>query len=229
MLGGLLSSNYQQPSNSAYQISYNPYDVFSTVIPQCYITYIDQNNTNDNRATVILYGETKNAIEQVMPGINMTKLLSLEGTKLYLFQHCKFFNDRATKLPDKFNDTLGTTLPGAVQQEIFQEVQMDQSTKTPIADFAKTNSIESIGKYYFLSYEDAAQILLNQKIITLKDDCMPYGFAINSTEYMCVWNGSSFMYDSKHHDIQPFQYDQRITSLSKLKELSSIAKNDKSA
>lgn len=232
MASGLLYSNYQNPTttnSSTLPISYQPYDVFSAVSPQCYVTYLNQNNTNDHRATVILYDETRSGIENIMPGINMTKLLTSEDTKLYLFQHCKFISDRGAKLPDKFNDTLGTQLPKDIQQEVFQEVQMNQATKTPIAEFAKTNSIESIGKYYLLSYEDAVHVLMNQQVITLKDNCMPYGFAPNSTSYMCVWNGSSFMYDSKHYNIQPFQYDSRLTSIDKLKELSGNNAHDKSA
>lgn len=223
MVSGLLSSNYQNPVNPN-AISYEPYTVFSAVDPACYVTYINQNNTKDPRATVILYDETKNDIQQTFPGINMTKFLTLEGTKLYLFQHCKFINDRnGAKLPTHFNMTLGQDLPKDIQAEVYQEVQMAQADKTPIAEFAKTNSIESIGTYYFLSYEDAVQILMNQKIMTVSNDCMPYGFTKNSTEYMCVWNGSSFGYDTKHFNIQPFQYDQRLTSIEKLKELSKDA------
>lgn len=187
-----------------------PYVVFENISPHCYVTYLNRNNTNDHRATILFFKETEQSIQSEFPILNLTSFLHSEPTELYLYQHCGFINDRNTTLPTSFNESLGKPLPSDIQSAVFKAVQQSALTNGNFTSFAKTNSIENIQNYYFMEYSDVVSMLFQKNIMTM-NSCIQDGFTPSSPEYMCEWHQSTFQYNKQTQSVDPFQILQNDT------------------
>jgi hypothetical protein len=187
-------------------------DTFQNVPIQCYVVYAAPKMAGNSDLNVQIYNDTKNYLLDKF-GDKIYQFLELPAAKLYLFNHCGFFDNSNKQIPNKYDPTLGVinSTNQSIQLEKMRDaMQIQYDFKT---EAGKQTKIDDLATFYFISYDQVVQKLISLGLISQENNCHQVAHAHKGV-LQCIWKDSVFAYYNQTGSIMelPSNYGSKTNS-----------------